>query len=75
MSTHTSPHQTGVTPVYIAAQTNHVEALELLIKANADVNKATQVRERLPKTAIRGERREEKFGSMGYGKGKERRKN
>jgi len=29
----------------MAAQNNHVAALELLIKANADVNKAKQVRE------------------------------
>jgi len=29
----------------MAAQKNHVAALELLIKANADVNKAKQVRE------------------------------
>jgi hypothetical protein len=31
----------------MAAQKNHVAALELLIKAKADVNKATQVRELL----------------------------
>ena len=60
MSTHTSPHQDGTTPVYIAAQKNHVAALELLIKANADVNKARQVRERLPQLPSEGkERREE----------------
>jgi len=31
--------------VYIAVQNNHVAALELLIKANADMNKADEVRE------------------------------
>ena len=54
MSTHTSPHQDGTTPVYIAAEKNHVAALELLIKANADVNKAKQVQERLPKQPSEG---------------------
>ena len=42
------PHvfsQAGGTPVIIAAHNNHVAALELLIKANADVNKALKVRE------------------------------
>ena len=39
-----------MTPVYIAAQKNHVAALELLIKANADVNKANQVRKRALQT-------------------------
>ena len=42
---HTCSPQDGATPVFIAAHNNHVAALELLIKANADVNKATQVRE------------------------------
>jgi hypothetical protein len=32
--------QVGATPVYITAEKNHVAALDLLIKANADVNKA-----------------------------------
>jgi len=32
--------------VYITAQNNHVAALELLIKASADVNKAEEVREK-----------------------------
>ena len=47
-----SPSQGGATPVYIAAQNNHVAALELLIKANADVNKAKQVREPLRGTTF-----------------------
>jgi len=34
--------QDGCTPVYIAAEKNHVEALELLCKNGADVNKARQ---------------------------------
>jgi len=38
------PRQDGATPVFIAAQEKQVAALELLIKANADVNNATQVR-------------------------------
>jgi hypothetical protein len=38
--------------VYIAAENNHVAALELLIKANADVNKAKQVREPLRVTTF-----------------------
>jgi len=32
--------QDGCTPAYIAAQNGHVEALELLCKNGADVNKA-----------------------------------
>jgi len=34
--------QDGATPTYIAAQNDHVEALELLCKHGADVNKANQ---------------------------------
>ena len=34
--------QDGTTPVYIAAQNGHVEALELLWTHGADVNKAKQ---------------------------------
>jgi hypothetical protein len=33
--------------VYITAEKNHVAALDLLIKANADVNKEKQVRKPL----------------------------
>ena len=34
--------QDGATPTYIAAQNGHVEALELLCKHGADVNKSKQ---------------------------------
>jgi len=34
--------QEGATPALIAAENNHVEALELLCKHGADVNKARQ---------------------------------
>ena len=75
MSTHTLPHQTGVTPVFIAAQKNHVEALEMLIMANVDVNQAMQVRERSPKLPFEGKgekrrrrrRERKKKGGGGWG--------
>jgi len=35
--------QNGATPAHIAAQNNHIEALALLCKNGADVNKAKQV--------------------------------
>ena len=34
--------QDGATPVYIAAENGHVEALDVLIRAGADVKAATR---------------------------------
>ena len=39
----TSPPQEGATPLYVAAQNNHVPALEVLIKHGAKVDLAMDV--------------------------------